>query len=255
METPIEVFLSYAAEDTQSAQELEKHLSTLQLQGLITWYTGKQAPGGTYWRDNINRHLNTAQIILLLVSPNFLASDYTYDEIQQALKRHNAKEALVIPIILRPTLWENTPLAKLQALPRGGKPMTKWSSRDLAFLEVTRGIQQAIEEVISNPSIAKPSASREVVTGSAERNKLEKLATDLNKSYSYIRGYEDILRFSDDPAEKAQAQQSIERQGILTRHYLDEYQSLANQLGVRIPPEIAQISAHLGTPGFSSTSP
>lgn len=254
METPIEVFLSYAAEDTQSAQELEKHLSTLQLQGLITWYTSMQVPGGARWRENIALHLNTAQIILLLVSPNFLASDYTYDEIQQALKRHDAKEALVIPIILRPTAWEGTPLGKLQVLPRGGKPMTKWNSSDVAFLEVARGIRQAIEEIISNPSMAKSTTYKKAPNDPAGRNRLEKLASDLSKSYSYIRGYEDILRFSDDPAEKAQAQQSIEKQGILTRHYLDEYQSLANQLGVRIPPEIAQISAHLGTPGFS-TSP
>lgn len=250
MEIPIEVFLSYAHQDESLAWELEKHLNILQRQELITyWYDGKISPGKD-WLTEINRHLNTAQIILLLVSPAFIDSDFVWStEMKRALERYRAGEASVIPIILRPTYWKDTPLGMLQALPKDGKPMTMWGSRDLAFLDVMRGIKQAIEETVVKSSVAPRSAAPERIFAGLEPStqiKLEELANDLRKSYSYIRGYEDILRIADDPREKAQARLSIEKQGILTRHYLNEYETLANQLGVRIPPDIVQISSHLG---------
>jgi hypothetical protein len=246
VEAPIEVFLSYAREDGQLAQQFKKHLSILQLQGLITWYDLDMTPPGVNWREDINRHLDTAQIILLLISPDFLASNYAYEEMQRALERNATGTARVIPIILRPILWKSTPLDRLQALPRDGKAMTTWKNLDLAFLDVTRGIREAIEDVAANPSISASKNAPHDLEASV-RGKFEQLADNLLKSNSYIRGYEDIMRFSDNLEEKAQAQKSIETQRILTRHYLSEYQTLANQLRVRIPPEIAQISAHLGS--------
>ena len=126
--------------------------------------------------------------------------------------------------------------------------MTAWKSFDLAFLDVTRGIREAIEDVATNPSIF---ASKKAPGDpkASVRNQFEQLENDLYKSNAYIRGYEHIMRYSDNLEAKSQAQKSIETQSILTRHYLREYQTLANQLRVRIPPEIAQISAHLGNIG------
>jgi hypothetical protein len=247
---PIEVFLSYAHEDRNLAQELERHLSLLKRQGLIDcWFDAEIIPG-TEWLAEINHHLNTAQIILLLVSPDFMASDFVFSiEMKHALERHLAGEARVIPLILRPTEWQNTPFGSLKALPRDGKPMTRWSSRDLAFLDVTKGIRQTIEEMVYNP----PASLRSVVMDQApayldptKSFRFEELANDLRRSYSYIKGYEDILRVADDPREKAQAQQSIKRQSILTSYYLKEYQELARQLGVRMAPDIAQIQSYVG---------
>ena len=245
MEAPIEVFFSYAREDGELAQQFKKHLSILQLQGLITWYDLDMTPPGIDWREDINLHVDSAQIILILVSPDFLASNYAWDEMQRALERHKSRTARVIPIILRPTFWKNTPLGKLHSLPRDGKAMTAWQSFDLAYLDVTRGIRETIEDIMANPSIL---ASKKAIVelDASARNKFEQLANELYKSNSYIRGYEHIMRYSDDIEAKAQAQKSIETQSILTRHYLREYQTLANQLKVRIPPEIVQISARIG---------
>lgn len=247
---PIEVFLSYAYEDRSLAQELEKHLSLLKRQGLIDYWSDAEITPGSDWLAEINRHLNTAQIILLLVSPDFIASDFVFSiEMKRALERQHASEARVIPIILRPTDWQSTPLGRLKALPKDGKPMTTWSSRDLAFLDVTKGIKQTIEEMAYNPPASLRSAVMDQTAtypDPSKRLRFEELANDLRRSYSYIKGYEDILRVADDPREKAQAQQSIEKQSILTRYYLKEYQELARQLGVRVAPDIAQILSYVG---------
>ncbi|MEM7794112.1 MAG: TIR domain-containing protein [Cyanobacteria bacterium P01_C01_bin.118] len=81
--------------------------------------------------------LKRADIILLLISADFIASDYCYEiELQQAMERHQAGEARVIPIILRPADWQNTPFSELQAFPTNAKPITSWSDRDEAWLNV-----------------------------------------------------------------------------------------------------------------------
>jgi len=245
VEALIEVFLSYAHEDEELAQQFTKHLSILQLQGLITWYSLDMSPPGVDWREDINLHLDSAQIILILVSPDFLASNYSWEVMQHALERHRTKTAHVIPIILRPTFWKNTPLDKLRSLPRDGKAMTTWKSFDLAFLDVARGIREAVEDAAANPSIALSKKAIEELDAST-RNKFEQLADELYTLNSYIRGYQDIMRYSNNLEAKVEAQESIERQSILTRHYLREYQTLANQQRVRIPPEIVQISARIG---------
>ena len=100
----------------------------------------------------IDAHLHTAQIILLLVSADFLASDYCYDtEMQQAMTRHATGEARVIPIILRPVDWHSAPFGALQALPKDGLPVTDWSKPDNAFLDITRGIRAVAKELASCP--------------------------------------------------------------------------------------------------------
>src|SRR5712691_6931058 len=155
----IEIFYSYAHEDELLRNELEKHLRSLQRQGYITEWHDRKIEAGTEWAHAIDIHLNTASVILLLISPDFMASDYCYQtEMQRALQRHESKEAMVIPIILRPVDWTGTPLAKLQALPPNAEPVTTWPNQDQAFLEVTRGIRKAIEDLIT-PSVSTQGAS------------------------------------------------------------------------------------------------
>lgn len=122
---PFEVFISYSHRDRDLLNELTNHLATLRRQQLISsWYDGDIAPG-TEWQPQILEHLNTAQIILLLISADFMASEFCYSiEMTRAIARHNANEARVIPIILRPVDWRDAPFAKLQALPTGAIPVT-----------------------------------------------------------------------------------------------------------------------------------
>jgi TIR domain len=148
----VEVFYSYAHVDEPLRTELDKHLSLLRRQGVIAGWHDRRITAGTEWAGAIDSHLQRAQIILLLVSADFLASDYGYNvELQRAMARHEAGEARVIPIILRPADWHSAPFGKLQALPRDGRPITRWQNRDEAFLDVVRGIRAVAEEITHHP--------------------------------------------------------------------------------------------------------
>ena len=145
---PFSVFISYSHRDRELREELEKHLSTLKRQNIITaWYDGDMSPG-TEWESQIIEHLNTDQIILLLISADFMASDFCYSvEMTQAIARHDANQARVLPIILRPTDWQGAPFAKLKLLPTDGKAVTKWPTHDDAFEDIVQGIREAIADL------------------------------------------------------------------------------------------------------------
>jgi TIR domain/NACHT domain len=143
----LNLFYSYSHEDEALRDQLEKHLRQLQRQGLVSaWHDGRILPGET-WTREVEMHLETASIILLLVSPDFLGSDYCYDiQMQRALERHERGAARVVPIILRPCDWQHSPLKDLQCLPRDGKPVTQWQDLDEAFHAITQGLRRIIEQ-------------------------------------------------------------------------------------------------------------
>ncbi|MGH6900100.1 MAG: toll/interleukin-1 receptor domain-containing protein [Geminicoccaceae bacterium] len=144
---PVEVFISYSHEDEALREMLGKHLSMLRNDGVIDEWHDRRIGAGHEWADAIDEHLNSAAVILLLVSADFLASDYCYRvEMKRALARHDAGEARVIPVILRWVDWQGALFAKLQALPRDGKPVTSWTNPDEAFTDVAHGIRQVVEE-------------------------------------------------------------------------------------------------------------
>jgi hypothetical protein len=143
---PIEIFFSYAHEDEDWRKKLEKSLRTLQRQGYIQGWHDRNILAGSEWKREIMTRLNTAPIILLLVSQDFIDSDFCWDiELQQAMQRHKDGTALVIPIIVRPADWQKTAFAQLQALPQDGKPLSTWPNEDEALLQVARGIRQVVE--------------------------------------------------------------------------------------------------------------
>jgi hypothetical protein len=142
---PISIFISYAYEDEDLWEKLDQHLANLKRQGKIqAWHKGAIA-AGTEWGAVIQQQLEDAQIILLLISSNFIASDSCYNlQLQQALQRHAAKTARVIPILLKPTDWQGSPFSQLSPLPKNGTPITRWDNQDEAFLNVIAGIREAI---------------------------------------------------------------------------------------------------------------
>jgi tetratricopeptide (TPR) repeat protein len=145
----VEVFFSYSHKDEDLRDELSKHLALLKRQRVITSWHDRKIGAGKEWEKEFDEHLNTADIILLLVSSDFLASDYCYDvEVKTAMKRHYDGEARVIPVILRPVDLKGAPFGKLQALPKEAKPVTSWPNRDQAFLDVVQGIRIAAEELV-----------------------------------------------------------------------------------------------------------
>src|SRR5437763_1951947 len=128
----VKIFCCYAHEDEALLNKLKAHLRPLQRQGLIDIWYDRDISGGTEWEREIDKHLNTADIVLLLVSPDFLNSDYCYSiEMRRALERHERGEIQVIPVILRPVYWQRAPFMKLQTLPIDAKPVTSSSWHNL----------------------------------------------------------------------------------------------------------------------------
>jgi hypothetical protein len=149
--TPLRVFYSYAREDETYLRELENHLVGLKRQGLITSWFDQQLSVGANWSREVNDRPKKADIILLLISQDFIASDFIYEkELLVALRRHELREARVIPIILRPSDWKHTPFAKFQVLPRGGLPVSIYPNRDEAFRDIVSGIRYICEDIVAD---------------------------------------------------------------------------------------------------------
>ena len=154
--TPVEIFCCYAHGDQLLLNKLKAHLTPLQRQGLITIWADTNIGAGAEWESEIKKHLNSAQIILLLVSPDFMSSEYCYSiEMKRAIERHECGEARVIPVILRPVYWQQAPFGKLQALPQSAKPITDpgWHDIDRALYNVTEAIYKTVEDLATQRSI------------------------------------------------------------------------------------------------------
>ncbi len=144
----IEIFISYSHDDEALLKNLEKHLVGLKRAGLITVWHGRNISAGVPWEEEIDKYLSNAQIVLLLVSANFIASDYCYGvEFQRAMERHEQQTARVIAIILSPCRWRDTPLSKLQVLPKGATPVTQWTDTEQAFVSITDDIAEVVKEL------------------------------------------------------------------------------------------------------------
>lgn len=144
----IKVFCAYSHEDEELRDHLEKHLSSLKRPGVIEVWHDRRIGAGREWEGQIDEHLNAADIILLLISSDFIASDYCYDvEMTRAMERYKVKEALVIPIILRSVDWEGTPFVGLQALPKNATAVTLWENQDEAFTNIAKGIRRTVEDL------------------------------------------------------------------------------------------------------------
>lgn len=142
---PLKVFIAYSHKDEMLKEELEKHLSALKQQQKINPWQDRALTAGTEWDLEIKTQLEAAQLILLLITPDFMASDYIQDnELKRAIKQHQTKKALVIPIFLRPVDYKGASFAKLLALPKDAVPVTQWKNQDEAFLNIVEGIHQAV---------------------------------------------------------------------------------------------------------------
>ena len=160
----LELFYSYAHKDERLRNELDKHLYNLKRQGLIHDWYDRDISAGTDWEQAIDSHLNAAQVILLLISPDFMASEYCYSiEMERALERHKAGEARVIPILLKPVDWSDAPFSSLQVLPRNRRAVTSWKDRNAAFAEIAKEIRETLKQLreslhlsINLPSLLSP---------------------------------------------------------------------------------------------------
>ena len=160
---PVSIFFSYSHRDDELREELGRHLSLLERTGLIQGWTDRKIIAGRDWAAEIDRHLYTSDMILLLVSSDFFASDYCSKiEMPVALARHKGNSARAIPILLRPVQWRLSALAVLGALPKDARPVTDWPSKDAAFVNVCEGILNSALDW-SNATEAEPDVQRPAV--------------------------------------------------------------------------------------------
>jgi TIR domain len=179
----VEVFYSYSRKDQALQEKLENHLAPLRFGGQIsTWYD-RQLEAGSDWEKGIDNQLDTAHIILLLVSANFLSSEYCYSiELKRALERDERQEACVIPVILEPCDWrhEGIPFSKLTALPNHEKAITEWRNQEAAFANVARGIRVKVESLIQRQAKLEQEEERK------RQEELAKQEKQLSKSDAFI---------------------------------------------------------------------
>lgn len=143
---PIEIFIAYSHQDLKYKDELKKFLRPLLNTKQAVVWDDHDIEAGQDWEAEIKKRLYGAEILLLLVSPDSLASDYFYGrEVAVSLERHERGEAVVVPVVLRPCAWTITPLKKIEALPTKGKPVTSWASQDEAFTEIANSVGELVE--------------------------------------------------------------------------------------------------------------
>ena len=204
------LFFSYSHVDENLRDQLEIHLSALRRQGIISSWHDRRITAGSEFAKQIDQHLEAASIILLLISPNFIDSDYCYDlEMSRAMEKHQNGSATVIPVILRPCDWHDLPFSKLQATPRNGKAISIWPDIDEAFLDVVKAVKAAIQGRPSNSDVLPSNSPTEPVvvqSGSIPRTpttpvirssnlRINKKFTQLDKDRFRHEGFEYIARF------------------------------------------------------------
>jgi anti-sigma regulatory factor (Ser/Thr protein kinase) len=221
---PAEVFFSYSHRDEKLRDGLQDHLALLQRENVITGWHDRKIGAGDEWRGQIDEHLELADIILLLVSASFLASDYCYDvELARALERHDAGEARVIPVILRPVDWTTAPFARLQALPRDAQPVTTWRNRDQAYANIAEGLRKVVlepaEQVVPTPGPVVPADATTEAQRWYERLSGGSIEVELDPNlrselFTFISVVDHVLR------EKGFRPNTVDRVAIILRELL-----------------------------------
>jgi len=171
----VNIFISYSRADEAFKEVLEKHLAILKLRGKIKIQDSRAMSSGSYWGDEIIQQLEDAHIILLLISADFLASEYIWeDEFPRTIERHNRNEVRVVPIYIKHCNWRNTRFGKLQGLPRNGEPIDD-PYNDGAWIDVAKGIQILVNHLLDK-GLHHPGSHKDppVQIGDQDRKNLDK---------------------------------------------------------------------------------
>ncbi|NUN99919.1 MAG: SUMF1/EgtB/PvdO family nonheme iron enzyme [Saprospiraceae bacterium] len=201
MPSPLQLFIAYSRKDSAFLDELRVQLTPLERSGKARiWYDGKIEPG-VVWETAIRDNLHSADIILLLVSADAIASDYFYDkELADALARHAAGTARVVPLIVRPCVWQETRLGELQALPKDGKAVTTWSDRDEAYADAVAALTKMVNNILAGRA------------AEAERLEAERRFSEAEgKNQQRQKAEAEQQRRAAEAAERQRLQQAIQR--------------------------------------------
>lgn len=202
---------SYSHVDEALRNELEKHLSPLKRMGKITTWHDRRINPGLEFERQIDHYFSEADIILLLISSDFIASDYCYQvEMTNAMERHKRAEAVVIPVILRECAWHQLPFGSIMAATIDGKPITKFASHDEGYVQVFDAVSRAIASMeakkpqqsvhVSSPALGNPvyQPTETVLTPRSSNLSLPKTFTDLDKDRARREGFEYVARYFEN---------------------------------------------------------
>lgn len=228
----------------------------LKRQGVIETWHDRRITAGQDVHQTIDDHINSDEIILLLISADFLASDYCYEiEMRRAMERHQATEAIVIPIILRACDWRHAPFGKLNATPRDGKPVTQWPDLDEAFLQVAKAVREAAARIAGTKNRAphqdmKPTAVSMpvVVRNSGPRSsnlRVKKTFNQREKDQFRLDSFEFMARFFENSlAELSVRNQDLE--GVFRRVDANRFFATLYREG----RDVARATVYMGNDGF-----
>lgn len=242
MNGPVEIFFSYAHEDEDLMNDVRRQLVVEERNGRILKWHDRMIPPGEDWREQIDRRLNKAAIVLLFVSPHFIESRYCSEiEGQAALRRQETGEARVIPIILRPCMWERAPFGRLQALPRDAQPLSRWPDRDEACLDVARGIMAVVDEVLGGRSSGGAMPARPIAEESGGQTVRSSADTSAGQHARIERLMPDLLsEMRKDLTKHPTTREFVvlkrgwvyNRRGFYLAYYLDEHDDLEGKLQI-----------------------
>lgn len=149
---PLKCFYSYSHQDRESRKKLSDYLAPLrQKNKIVEWYDRDIEPG-TNWNNEINDKINSADLIFFLISAEFLASEYSFSvEVELAFNRLKNKGVKIVPILIKPCLWDQSRFSELQIIPRDAKPISSWTSPEDAYYQVAEEVKNLINAILANP--------------------------------------------------------------------------------------------------------
>jgi hypothetical protein len=203
------IFFSYSHQDEAMRDQLELHLTMMKRNGLIETWHDRRIAAGSDLGESIDAQLLAADVVLLLVSPDFLASDYCYSrEMAKALERHELGKARVVPVILRSCDWQDSPLGKLLALPKDGRAINLWPDIDVAYLDVVRGLKSLLPTARPEPTATAgpvPESGSAVRAMRSSNLRVRKQFSDADKHRFLRESFDYIQRFFQNSASELQA--------------------------------------------------
>ena len=233
----VKIFFCYAHEDEDLLNKLKRHLWPLQRQGLIAVWHDRDISAGSEWEREISQHLNAAQIILLLVSPDFMYSEYCYGvEMKRTLERHDRGEVRANPVVLRHIYWQGI-LGTLQALPTNAKPVRSWSDIDEALYDVTEGIRKVIKELMAIDEKMNWERSEEINQLSGNETQGQRM---MLKYESHIENLDDLIeqvKGTEERAEQAERLLRKKETELATLKKQVNFQELEKEKQARVEAE------------------
>lgn len=188
------IFISYAHADEKHFQKILQHLTILRRNSEISYWHDRKIDPGADWDNIISERLKGSDIVLLLLSPDFLASSYCFDtEVEKAMELHYEGQCVVLPIVIEHCDWQNSSLGRFQALPKDGKPISSWENKDEAYLSVANGLRKLISRQTEQQAVI--ARNRQISTNTVKETSKFSL-TQLKEA----AGLEDFVEFLRDSA-------------------------------------------------------